>query len=216
VAEYHLALEAGPEQSVAATKTYTAQLMAVAMIGTALADSADMLAELKRVPEYVGATLKLSEMVRDWVERYRYISQFVSIGRGYNYCTAFEISLKVKELCYVSGNGYSEADFLHGPIAELHPGFPVMVVAPEGRTLGAMTTFLEKLRERSAEALLISNAEMLFGEARQVMRLPKGVPEWLTPIPAIIPGQMFAMLLAAARGNPLDQPHGLTKVTYTL
>jgi glucosamine--fructose-6-phosphate aminotransferase (isomerizing) len=214
-AAFHINLHAGAEQSVAATKTYTAQLTAGAMLVAALTESAEMHGGLSELPDIVQDTLTSAEQVRNWVERYRYINQFACIGRGYNYCTAFEISLKVQELCYVTGLGYSEADFLHGPIAMLQPGFPVMIIAPDGRTLPTIREFLGKLRDKQVERLVISNVEALREDSKQFMPLPSGIPEWLTPIPAVLPGQMFAMLLAAAKGNPLDKPHGLTKVTIT-
>ncbi|HEX2618482.1 MAG TPA: SIS domain-containing protein [Phototrophicaceae bacterium] len=214
-AEYHIPLHAGEELSVAATKTYTAELTAVAMLVAALADSDELRTGLQHLPELAGETLAMSGDIARWSERYRYISQFVSIGRGFNYCTAFEISLKVKELCYITGNGYSEADFLHGPIAQVQPGFPVVVVTPAGKTFAVMQDFLQKLKDRQAEALVISNEESAFATAHQSMRLPTNLPEWLSPIVAVMPGQIFAMNLAIARGNPVDNPRGLTKVTVT-
>lgn len=217
-AAHHIPILAGDELSVAATKTYTAQLMAVAMLGAALADDAArpaMRAALEAVPDLVAETLRLSAEVAGWVERYRTMSHFVALGRGYNYCTAFEINLKVKELCYVIGDAYSEADFLHGPIAMIGPGFPAIVVAPKGATLPTMRALLDKLRERGAEALVISNDEAAFAGAQQVMRLPADAPEWITPLLAVLPGQVFAMRLAMARGHDIDRPRGLSKVTIT-
>lgn len=214
-AQYHIPLHAEEEKSVAATKTYTAQLTVVAMLVAALAESDELTAALQGLPDQVAETLALSEDVMRWAERYRYMTLFASIGRGYNYCTAFEISLKVKELCYVTGHGYSEADFLHGPVAQVQPGFPVVVVAPKGKTLPVMLDFLAKLKDRQAEALVISNDEATFAHAQQKMRLPESTPEWLTPITGVIPGQMFAMALAVAKGHEVDHPRGLTKVTVT-
>ncbi|MBC8171872.1 MAG: SIS domain-containing protein [Anaerolineae bacterium] len=213
-AEYHLPLHAGEELSVAATKTYTAELTAVAMLVAELADSDEIHAGLANLPQYMAETLALSSDIARWTERYRYINQLVSIGRGFNYCTAFEISLKIKELCYIPGHGYSEADFLHGPIAQVQPGFPVVVVAPSGKPFPVMLEFLQKLKERQAEALVISNDESAFATAHQAMRLPE-LPEWLSPIAAVLPGQIFAMNLAMVKGNPVDNPRGLTKVTVT-
>jgi glucosamine--fructose-6-phosphate aminotransferase (isomerizing) len=215
-AAHHIWIRAGDELSIAATKTYTAQLTVMAMLTAALADDAGMHEALKALPLYAQQTLDLSEPIRRWAERYRYMTYFASIGRGYNYATAIEISLKVKELCYVIGHGYSEADFLHGPIAIIQSGFPVIVTAPSGKTFDQMVDLLAKLRERDAEALVISDDDRAFVNARQQMRLPAGVPEWLTPITAILPGQMFAMSLAIAKGHEIDRPRGLTKVTMTL
>jgi glucosamine--fructose-6-phosphate aminotransferase (isomerizing) len=214
-AEHHLYLHAGDEISVAATKTYTAELAAVAMLAAALTGSESLNADLRALPDQIGETLALAAGIAAWAERYRYMSRFVTIGRGYNYCTAFEISLKVKELCYVTGDGYSEADFLHGPIAQVQVGFPVIVVAPAGKTLPAMLDFLAKVGERQPEVLVISNDEAAFESARQRMPLPRHLPEWLSPIAAVIPGQVFAMRLAQAKGHPVDRPHGLSKVTIT-
>lgn len=215
IAEYHLYLGTGPEKSVAATKTYTAQLSAVALLMTALVNTGDLQVSLNGLPDQVGATLKMSEAIAKWAERYRYMEQFVSIGRGYNYCTAFEISLKVKELCYIAGEGYSEADFRHGPIALIAQGFPIIVVAPRGKTNEIMTNFLHKLQERQAESLIISNIPGLLERGKKQMPIPENSPEWLSPIVAVIPGQIFAMRLAIEKGHDVDQPRGLNKVTVT-
>ena len=218
IADHHLWLRAGEERSVAATKTYTAELAAIAMIVAALVDNAELDQELVKLPQYAAQTLTefVSSPLRDpgWVERYRYMDQFSTIGRGYNYCTAFEINLKVKELCYVTGDPYSEADFRHGPIAVIHTGYPVMVVAPAGKTLPGMLDLLDKLHEKQAELLVISNDSAAFEHAQNIMRLP-AMPEWLTPVPAVIHGQVFALRLAAVKGYKIDQPRGLTKVTST-
>jgi glutamine---fructose-6-phosphate transaminase (isomerizing) len=214
-ADYHLPLYAGEEVSVAATKTYTAQLTAIAMIGSALVGKLEMANELARLPEFATETLRRTGPIADWAERYRYMDRFATIGRGYNYCTAFEISLKVKELCYITGVEYSEADFRHGPIALVKPGFPVIVVAPQGKTAPLMIDLLEKLQKLEAECLVISNDEIALGHGKKTMPIPANVPEWLTPIVSVMPGQVFAMNLALAKGHAVDKPIGLTKVTIT-
>lgn len=213
-AQFHVDLGAGEERSVAATKTYTAQLTAVAMIVAALTGKSELTDELTRLPAYIRETLGLSESVKVWVERYRYMERLVTLGRGYNYCTAFEISLKIKELCYVVGQEYSEADFRHGPIAVLNQGFPVIVVAPAGKTLHVLVDLLEKLKERGAECVVVSNDETALSHGLKSMRLPT-LPEWMSPIAAVIPGQIFAMNLAMVKGYNIDQPRGITKVTVT-
>ncbi len=214
-AQYHVLLGAGEEISVAATKTYTAQLTAVAMIVAALVDKSDLNGELTKLPVYVRETLKLAEPIADWAERYRYMERLITLGRGYNYCTAFEIGLKIKELCYIIGQEYSEADFRHGPIAVIQQGFPVIAVAPVGKTLPLLADLIQKLNERSAECLVISNDAATCDLGQKTMRLPAGMPEWLTPVAGVIPGQVFAMHLAGIKGYNVDQPRGLTKVTVT-
>ena len=214
-AQHHLALLAGEERSIAATKTYTAELAVIAMLACMLKGGSEVDEALKRLPEFASATLKLSEGVIQSAERYRYMEKFAVIGRGYNYSTAFEISLKVKELAYIEGTGYSEADFRHGPIAVVQPGFPVLLVAPKGKMLPKMLDLADKLAERSAECLVISNDEAMLEKGHQMMRLPRDVPEWLSPIVSVIPGQLFAMQQAVVRGYPVDRPRGLSKVTVT-
>jgi glucosamine--fructose-6-phosphate aminotransferase (isomerizing) len=213
-AEYHLPLYAGPELSVAATKSYTAQLTAIAMLVAALVESTELSDNLARVPRWAAETLKLSEPIAGWVDRYRYMEQFASIGRGYNYCTAFEISLKIKELCYTTGVEYSEADFRHGPIALIQPGFPVIVSAPTGQVQHVLSDLIQKLGERKAECLVVSNDQAILNMAQKPMPIP-ALPEALSPITAVIPGQLFAMNLAIARGHSIDTPIGLSKVTIT-
>jgi glucosamine--fructose-6-phosphate aminotransferase (isomerizing) len=214
VAEHHIWLRCGEEQAVAATKTYTSQLMSIAMLVTALTGRADMASALATIPDRMTATLERAQSVVGWVQRYRYAQQFAVIGRGYNYCTAFEIGLKVKELNGLTCEQYSEADFRHGPIAMVQQGFPVIVIAPQGSTYPLMLDLLDKLKERGAERIVIADAQHL-PPGEQYLALPPGLPEWISPICAVVPGQHFAMRLAEAKGYSLDQPVGLTKVTVT-
>jgi glutamine---fructose-6-phosphate transaminase (isomerizing) len=213
--QHHIPLLAGEEISVAATKTYTAELTVIALLTAALKDDDSLYPELNRLPAYVEDTLRLSEAIPGWVPRYRYMERFAAVGRGYNYCSAFEIGLKIKELCYISGEAYSEADFRHGPIAIVQAGFPLIVIAPAGKTLPGVVDLLQRVREQKAECLVISNDEEALSYAQHAMPLPPQQPEWLTPITAVIPGQIFAAHLALTKGHTVDQPEGLTKVTST-
>jgi glutamine---fructose-6-phosphate transaminase (isomerizing) len=213
--DHAIALHAGPERSVAATKTYTTELVAAAMLIAAVAGATTATEALQSVPGWVQHTLDTSlAVIPAWVERYRYMDRYVVIGRGYNYATAFEISLKIKELCYIAGEEYSEADFRHGPIALVQPGFPVMLIAPTGATFDRQRDLLNVMVEREAECLVISNDAGVRELAHRAMPIPD-VPEWLSPVVAVIPGQVFAVFLAQARGLPLDAPRHLQKVTNT-
>jgi glucosamine--fructose-6-phosphate aminotransferase (isomerizing) len=184
------------------------------MLVNALLTSDALASGLAVLPRLAEQTLIMAAQMTDWVQRYRYMEKLVTIGRGLNYCTSFEIGLKCKELTYITADGYSEADFRHGPLALIGPGFPALVVAPEGVTLPGMLDFLDLLRERGAETLVISNADSALERARHVMRIPE-MPEWLSPICAVMPGQLFAMHLAREKGYALDTPRGITKVTIT-
>jgi glucosamine--fructose-6-phosphate aminotransferase (isomerizing) len=214
-ADYIIPLHAGDERAVAATKTYTAQLAALALLSCSLGDDAHRLAELQRVPLFVERVLGREERITAAVERYRYMETCVILGRGYNYATAFEIALKLKELNYVVAEPYSSADFMHGPIAVVGSGFPAMVVAPSGKMFDTMRDFSLELKSRGAELLIVSDRQDLLDEAVTPLPLPEGVREWLSPLVAVVPGQLFALHLTLAKGLDPDQPQGLQKVTVT-
>jgi glucosamine--fructose-6-phosphate aminotransferase (isomerizing) len=149
------------------------------------------------------------------VQRYRYMRECVVIGRGYNYATAFEMALKLKELTYTIVEPYSSADFMHGPLAVLEHGFPVIVIAPSGVMKHELKRFIETLDKRKAEVIVISDDREMLADAQVPLELPVRVPEWLSPIPAILPGQLFAMRLAAVRNYDPDSPRAIQKVTET-
>ena len=214
-ADHVIALHAGEERSIAATKTYSGELLAMAMLSAYLSQDAQHLAALSHVPDLVARTLEMNRSAGAVAERYRYMDDCVVIGRGFNYATAFEIALKLKELTYTIAEPYSSADFLHGPLALIQHGFPVLVIAPSGALRDEMYTFLSRLREREAEILCISDNDTTLALARKQLPLPTGTPEWLSPLVAVVPGQLFAMHLAAARDYDPDHPRGLRKVTET-
>jgi glucosamine--fructose-6-phosphate aminotransferase (isomerizing) len=215
-ADHVIDLSAGEEKSVAATKTYTAELAAIALLSVALGGDAGRSEALDRVPGQVAQALEVGNQIAQVAERYRYMQSCVVIGRGYNYATAFELSLKLKELTYTVVEPYSSADFMHGPLAMVASGFPVIVVAPSGQMLPDMMAFMDTVKQRHAELLVISDDESALEKGRVPLRLPPGVPEWLSPLTSIVPGQLFAMHLAHARDYDVDRPRGLHKVTETL
>lgn len=213
-AETLLPLCAGQEFSVAASKTYTAQLTVVAMLAVALADDPAMRGELVRLPSLAAKTLELSESISGWAGRYQKIARLVVLGRGFNYATACEIALKIKELIYIASEGYSEADFWHGPIAAIDALHPVVLVAPSGAALDSMRTMQTDLAKRGADLLVISDDAQTLADATTPLLVP-AAPEWLSPITCVMPGQIFAMQQALARGCAVDKPRGLSKVTVT-
>ena len=216
VAEVCLPCHAGEERSVAATKTYTAQLTALALLACALTSNSTMWSELERLPGHVERALRLAPEVERRVERYRYMQHCVLIGRGYNYATALEVALKLKELTYVVAEPYSSADFMHGPIAIIEQGFPALVIAPQGAVYGDLVALTRNLHERRAELVVFSDQKELLELAQTPFLLPEAVPEWLSPVVAVIPGQLFAAALTRAMGYDLDRPRGLRKVTETV
>jgi len=208
---------AGPELAVAATKTYSAQLLAIALLSAALSGEARQLEELERLPDLMRQALELDGAIEKAVERYRYMSQCVVLGRGYNYATAYEWALKLKELTYVVAEPYSSADFQHGPVAIVTHGFPVLAVVPAGAVLDDVLALLETLvGKRQAELLAVSNDDRVLALAKTPLRLPADLPEWLSPLVAIVPAQLFCYHLTRAMGYDTEAPRGLSKVTRTL
>jgi glutamine---fructose-6-phosphate transaminase (isomerizing) len=215
-ADFVLDVQAGEEKAIAATKTYTAELMAIAMISAALSNSNERWDELASVSKWVEQTLALDKEIAQMTQRYRYMSQCVALGRGFNYATAFEWALKLKELTYLIAEPYSSADFQHGPIAMVEGGFPVLAVAPNGKVFESMRDMLTRLRkERNAELVVISDDADVLALAQSPIQLPPQIPEWLTPLVSIIPAQLFACHLTTVKGYDPERPRNLTKVTET-
>ena len=209
-------VQAGAEKAVAATKTYTAELMAVAMLSAALCGNKKMWTELARLPAWMTQVLKLSDFISQAAQRYRYIDQTVVLGRGFNYATAFEWALKMKELTYIIAEPYSSADFAHGPIAMMVSGYPVFAVAPKGKVFDSMLAMLTRLRtDLSAELVVISNDKRALSLAQTPLTIPADVPEWLSPLVSILPAQLFAYHLTVAKGYNTEQPRSIRKVTET-
>lgn len=216
MAAFVLDVAAGPELAVAATKSYTAQLLTIAMLSVALDEQAQRLAALRDVPELVAQVLSLDQKVSRAAERYRYMQRCVVLGRGYNYATAFEWALKLKELTYVVTEPYSSADFRHGPIAVVEPGFPIFAVAHHGALQDDMLALLQQLAEqKKAEMLVISDLPAALDLAQLPLALPAGIPEWLSPLVNIIPAQLFSYHLTGIKGLNTEKPRGLHKVTLT-
>jgi glucosamine--fructose-6-phosphate aminotransferase (isomerizing) len=215
-ADHVIDLGAGVERSVAATKTYTSALAAIALLSACLAEDPAMLNALPQVPGIAAKTLSLHEKVGEIVPRYRYMRDCVVIGRGYNYATAYETALKLKELTYTMVEPYSSADFLHGPLAVIEHGFPAIVIAPSGAMLPELKEFMGTLRQRQAELLVISDDDAALEMAHVPLPLPAALAEWLSPLTAIIPGQLLAMHLAHIRQYDPDHPRAIRKVTETI
>lgn len=216
VAQHALLCHAGKERSVAATKTYTAQVLLLALLSSELSGRRSWQEALAAVPERVAAALAVEPEAAAVAERLRYLEQCAVVGRGFCYGTAFEVALKLAELTYVVSQPYSSADFRHGPIAVVDPGFCVLLIAPRGKVLADVKVLLEQLKQRQAEVITISDNPQILRASTRGLRLPSRTPEWLAPLTAVIPGQLLALHLCKVKGLPVDRPRGLAKVTRTL
>ena len=217
IAEHVFLVRAGKEKSVAATKTYTGQLLMLYLLAYALGASIEP-DDLARIPQLASAALGLEDEIGERSERYRFMEHAVVIGRGLNYSNAFEFALKLMETCYVVAERFSSADLLHGPIAMVGQSFPAFLFTSSGVTWPGMRVMLDKLDQVGAESLIVtdkSNTEAL-GRVKRAIVIPAELDEMSTPIPYIIPMQLFAARLAEQKGLNPDQPRTLSKVTRTL
>ncbi|MEV0000736.1 SIS domain-containing protein [Micromonospora sp. NPDC050980] len=214
-AELSVDVAAGHERAVAATKTYTAELLALLMLieGVRAGDGvlpAEELAALARLPELAARTLADDTPAR-LAPRYRFAAQLVTTGRGYAYPTAREAALKLMETSYLPALAFSGADLLHGPLAMTDPDVPVLAVVGSGPGGESMREVLPRLGERRADVVVVGSADV--GTTR--MAVPE-VDERYAPLLDILPLQRLALALALARGEDPDSPRGLKKVTATM
>ena len=216
-AELLIDLAAGPELAVAATKTYVAELAAIALLSRAIDGRPDAAADaaLAGLPAAMAAALATEPQVEAVARAHAGMDRCIVIGRGYQYPTTREWALKLKEIAGVSADPYSAADFEHGPITLVGPGTSVIAVATTGAALAGVESLLERLRADGADLLIASDDEAARRLGSAALVLPAGVPEWLAPIPAILPAQLFAYHLAIARGADPERPPHLRKVTLT-
>src|SRR6266508_5406474 len=214
-ADWVLPLHAGEERAVAATKTYLNSIAAVALLSTIALGDKERLQALRAAPGAVERQIETTLGVAGRFDRYTDVESGTVVTRGVNYGTAFEIALKIRELSGAPFEAFSSADLLHGPIAALKRGRPAIVIAPSGRTLESMGAAIDSVRERGSEVIAISDDPAFLSAADTAFPLVPGVPEWLSPLLRVVPGQIAAVRLATLRGADVDSPTGLTKITLT-
>lgn len=212
-AELHLDIRAGAERAVAATKSYTAQLLTLHLLFERMRGADGRAAE--RLPEWGELLLAQDDKLAGIAQRYRFAQRLVVTARGYAYPTAREAALKLMETSYIAAQAFSGADLLHGPLAMIDPLVPVLAVVPAGAGGEAMRQVLPRLREARADVFCVGHPAAV-AEAPVGLALPEGVPEAVSPVLEILPFQMLARHLAVARGGDPDAPRGLRKVTETL
>jgi glutamine---fructose-6-phosphate transaminase (isomerizing) len=216
-AELSLDVAAGHERAVAATKTYTAELLALLILieGIRSGDGtlpADERAELAKLPQLAEETLT-GQGSHDLAQRYRFASRMVTTGRGYAYPTARETALKLMETSYLPALAFSGADLLHGPLAMTDPDVPVLAIVGGGPGGEAMREVVNRLGDRRADVVTVGPADVPGASGR--LNVP-AVDERYAPLLDILPLQQLALSLALARGEDPDAPRGLHKVTSTL
>lgn len=210
-----LLTQGGRERSVAATKTFTGQMLLFYMLAAELAYDRSAI-RYEAIPDFVSAALEQRPAILELVQRYVFMENCVVVGRGLAYANAYELALKLMETCYVVAERFSSADFLHGPLAMVERHFPVILFAPPGVMLAGVKSLIERLRELHADTLAITSDTHAARLCTRSILMPREIDEFLAPIPYIVPGQLFAALLAQAKGLNPDAPRSLSKVTRTL
>lgn len=213
IADETLLIHAGREKSVAATKTYTGQMLHFYHLAEAFSQKN---LSIEKIPPFTEQSLSHRAEIERIVERYLFMENCVVVGRGLNYGNSYELALKLMETCYVVAERFSSADFFHGPLAVVERRFPVILFAPGGVTRQSNLDLLERLKELHADSFSITNDEEIARSSSINLKLSGEIDEFLSPIPFIVPAQMFAALLAEAKGINPDEPRSLSKVTKTL
>jgi glutamine---fructose-6-phosphate transaminase (isomerizing) len=208
-------VRSGKQRTVAATKSFTGQLLLIYLLASALGSHVT-LSGISEIPDRVAEMLKLEDELRQMVNRYRFMRQCAVIARGINYANAREMAFKLKETCQVAAEAFSSADFQYGPIAMIKPGYPVFLFAPPGKAVNELKRLVRQLAKLAAETLVLSPKGMRIDSASRVLQLPDSMSEIYTPIPYIVPAQLFAALLAEVKGLNPDRPRSLHIVTSPL
>ncbi|MFD4533019.1 SIS domain-containing protein [Kitasatospora sp. NPDC058397] len=212
VSEFHIDVLAGPEKALPATKTYTAELLALYLLVEGLRGGDG--AAAKELPGLAAGVLARHAEVKALAERYRFAQRLVITSRGYGYPTAREAALKLMETTYIPASPFSGADLLHGPLAMVDNVSPVIAIVPDGKGGEALQPVLDRLRGRGADLVVVGQQAQV-DAASAGFALPAGVPEEVQPILEILPLQLLAYEVTIARGQDPDAPRALAKVTET-
>lgn len=212
--EFHIDVLAGPEEALPATKTYTAELLALYLLVQGLR-AADGAPDAAGLPELAERILDRRQEITTLAARYRFAQRMVLTSRGYGYPTAKEAALKLMETSYIPALSYSGADLLHGPLAMVDNVSPVIAIVTDGKGGRALQPVIDRLRDRGADLMVVGPKPQVDAASAGFALPTEGVPENLQPILEIIPLQMLAHEITLARGQDPDAPRALAKVTET-
>jgi len=202
---------AGEEKSVPATKTYLAEIFNLYLFCSILAEREDMFQSLKDIPSYIEGVINEASKIE--VTRFHFMDRCISIGRGFNYPTAMEFSLKLKETSYIFAEAFSSADFLHGPLALVSHQLPIFIFLPLGPTYTHLKDVINTLREKTSDIFIFGFEEL--DSKSYGFFIPYKVSEMLSPLLFAPAFQIFSNKLALDKGFNPDHPRFLKKVTVT-
>jgi len=214
-ARHHLDCSAGPELSVAATKTFTTQIYLLAALAAEIAGEAGIKNELAALPGKISEMLESSSGIAESVQRYRFMHECFVLARGVNYAVALEAALKIQETNYVRAKAYATSDFYHGPLALLDADIPVVIFAPKGPSFPDIADMVGKLGGMDMELIMVSNDEGMLSKGACGLPIPDTSNDIISPYFNVITAQIFAYRLALAKGLDPDSPRRLSKITIT-
>ena len=214
--KYHLHCSAGLEKSVAATKTFTTEMMLLAQLTAEWAKDSAMSENLSLVPENVSSILENSSVIESFVPRYRFMDECFVLARGVNYAIAMESALKIQETTYARAKAFAISDFQHGPIATIDRNIPAIIYAPDGPTFGNTSAMIDKLTESNIELIVVSNNENALNKGTSSFAIPQTNDDVISPFYNAVVAQLFACNLSLTKGLNPDTPRMLQKVTVTV
>ncbi len=214
-AKYHLYCEAGIEQSVAATKTFTTQLYLLAQMAAEWSGDKQMKEELLAIPREISHTFEIASQIEAKVERYRFTDECFVLARGINYAISLEAALKIQETTYIRAKAFATSDFQHGPIAMIDGDIPVLIFGPEGPSLKDVSAMAGRLKNANVELIIVSNNQDMLSMGNTAFPIPETKNDMVSPFYNVVIAQMFACRLAITKGLDPDNPRGLNKVTIT-
>jgi glucosamine--fructose-6-phosphate aminotransferase (isomerizing) len=213
-------LRVGPEIGVASTKAFTGQVTVLALITLFLArrrtmsadQCAELLSALATVPEKIERILEQAQRIKRITEKYVERENWLFLGRGYNYPTALEGALKLKEISYIHAEGMPAAEMKHGPIALINEGMPAVFIANKGRQYEKVLSNIHEVRARGGHVIAVATEgdEQIKNHVQDVLYIPE-IPEPLSPLLAVVPLQIMAYHAALLRGHDVDKPRNLAK-----
>lgn len=214
-AGYHLCCEAGLEKSVAATKTFSAQIYLLAQLAAEWAGNAEIRTELSGIPQKLSQVFPVSGLIEEKVCRYRFMSECFVLARGINFAVSLEAALKIQETTYVRAKAFATSDFQHGPIAMVNREIPVILFAPKGPSLKDVSEMAHKLVQDQIELIVVSNNKDMLALGTTAFPIPDTDNDIISPFFNAVVAQMFACRLALEKGLDPDNPRRLSKVTIT-
>lgn len=213
--EFFLNCEAGPEKSVAATKTFSTQMYLLASLAAEWAENRLIAKEISLLPDKLSSVFEVTESIENKVDRYRFMNECFVLARGINYAVSLETALKIQETTYVRAKAFATSDFQHGPIAMIDRDIPVIIFAPDGPSYADVSNMASKLINENIETIIISNRQEILRTGTTAFSIPETSNDIISPFFNVIVGQMFACRLAIVKGLNPDSPRGLNKVTVT-